>query len=98
MYALANQRVSLEYTSSEWSTQNLDLSKKYLFNYYRRACVGESVGVVSFWTQFKQLVPVVSETYDTITITSYADCVTFNNTYNPVEHVQTFSPRLEINQ
>lgn len=95
---LANKRVSLEYTSSEWSTQTLDLSKKYLFNYYKRACVGESVGVVSFWTQFKQLVPVVSETYDTIIIHSFSECVNFNTTYNPVEHVQTFSSRLELNQ
>ena len=95
---LANHRVSLEYSSNDWDVETLELSKKYLYNYYNRASVGESVGVLSFWSQFKQLVPVVSETHEFVTIGTYSQCVNNNSNYNPNEQSNTFQPRLELNQ
>ena len=93
---LSNKRVSLEYTEQDWESEQLVLSKLYLYNYYCRFSVGESVGVMHFWTQFKQLVSVVHESYDTITIGTLANCIDTNSLYSPGEQKRTFAPRMEL--
>ena len=98
---LSNKRVSLEYTENEWTTENLVLSKQYVYNYYKRTFVGETagvvaLGVVTFWSQFKQLVPLITETHNSITISTYDECVSFNTHYNSNERVSTFTPSVEL--
>ena len=95
---LANKRVSLEYTTNEWLTENLELSKQYVYNYYKRSSHTDTLGVLGFWCQFKQLVPVVSETHNSVTISAYDDCVAKNSYYDENEYTSAFTPNTELNQ
>ena len=95
---LNNRRVSFEYTEQDWSNENLELSKLYLYNYYCRTSIGERVGVLRFWAYFKQLVHVISETHDTVTIATYEECLKYNKWYSPRECTRTFTPRSELEQ
>ena len=95
---LHNRRVSYEYSEQDWDNETIVLSKTYLYNYYNRASVGESVGVLRFWGYFKHLVPVVTETYDTITIEKYSLCVENNERYSPTECTRTFTPGSELHE